>query len=316
MLRTSRSTPWTSIACCSSRTWSRAEDKPVVVEFTRPPARRQPQLSADQRRARPVEPAPVRPGRPASAVLQHQGRPPALADQADRRSRRADHAVPDPRLGGVGGPDRRAGSDARAASNTCRPRRATPRSCAKRSTRFAERAFRRPVTPAEVERFARLVEAEIASGEKFEAAVKTGLLAVLCSKDFLYLVEGSPGPDRRLNDWELASRLSYFLWSTMPDDALFDAARDGHAAPARGIEASRSARMLRDPKVARFAEAFPRQWLQLRRVGMFPPDKKLYPDYDDYLQKSMVARDDGLFSRGAGARTSACASSSIRTGRC
>jgi len=159
--------------------------------------------------------------------------------------------------------------------------------------RFAERAFRRPATPADVERYARLVEAEMASGEKFEAAVKTGLVAILCSKDYLYLVEGSAGRTR-LNDWELASRLSYFLWSTMPDDELFAAARDGtlHRPEVLKVQL---ARMLHDPKVARFAEAFPRQWLQLRMVGMFPPDKKLYPNYDDYLQRSMVLETTAYF---------------------
>jgi hypothetical protein len=160
-------------------------------------------------------------------------------------------------------------------------------------TRFMGQAFRRPVTPAEVERFAKLVEAEVASGEKFEAAVKTGLVAVLCSKDFLYLVEGAA--DRtKLTDWELASRLSYFLWSTMPDDNLFAAAKAGTLHRPDVLKAQ-VARMLRDPKAARFAEAFPRQWLQLRMVGMFPPDKKLYPDYDEYLQTSMVNETTGYF---------------------
>jgi hypothetical protein len=78
--------------------------------------------------------------------------------------------------------------------------------------KFAERAFRRPVTPAEVERFVKLVEDEVKSGEKPDAAFKTGLVAILCAKDFLFVVEGSADADRpRLTDWELASQLSYFL---------------------------------------------------------------------------------------------------------
>jgi hypothetical protein len=160
-------------------------------------------------------------------------------------------------------------------------------------TKFASRAFRRPVTAAEVERFAKLVESEVASGEKFEAAFKTGLLAILCSKDFLYLVEGAP--DRtKLNPWELASRLSYFLWSTTPDEELSRAAKDGSLLRPEVLKAQVS-RMLRDPRAARFAESFSRQWLQLRMVGMFPPDKKLYPDYDDYLQKSMIGETTSYF---------------------
>ena len=76
--------------------------------------------------------------------------------------------------------------------------------------RFAERAFRRPLKDGEAEAYVKLVESEMASGEKFEPALKTALLAILCSKDFLYLVEGSAAQGQgRLNDWELASRLSY-----------------------------------------------------------------------------------------------------------
>jgi mono/diheme cytochrome c family protein len=161
--------------------------------------------------------------------------------------------------------------------------------------KFAERAFRRPVPAEEVEQYAQLVEREVKNGETFEAAVRTGLLSVLCSKDFLYLVEGSAArTDNRLNDWELASRLSYFLWSTMPDDALLAAARSGKLHEKEALRAQVQ-RMLRDPKAERFSEAFARDWLQLRQVGMFPPDKKLYPDYDAYLQKSMIAETTAYF---------------------
>lgn len=162
-------------------------------------------------------------------------------------------------------------------------------------TRFMERAFRRPVTAAEVESYAKLVENEVAAGEEFYASMKTGLLAVMCSKDFLYLVEGSPAARAdRLNDWELASRLSYFLWSTMPDDELRDLAR-AKTLHESDVLRGQVRRMLADPRAERFVEAFARQWLQLRQVGMFPPDKKLYPDYDDYLQKSMIAETTAFF---------------------
>ncbi len=161
--------------------------------------------------------------------------------------------------------------------------------------RFTEKAFRRPVPAAEVEQYVKLVEAEIATGEPFYAAVKTGLLAVLCAKDFLYLVEGSPtAKSDQLNDWELASRLSYFLWSTMPDDELMDLARRGKLHEPK-VLSEQVKRMLADERSARFADAFPRQWLQLRQVGMFPPDKKLYPNYDDYLETSMIAETTAFF---------------------
>jgi len=161
--------------------------------------------------------------------------------------------------------------------------------------RFATRAFRRPVRPAELDRLAKLFETSRGLGDRFEASVKTGLLAVLCSNSFLFLVEGSAvEPSPRLNDWELASRLSYFLWSTMPDERLLDLAGRGilHEPDTLRAEARR---MMRDPRVSAFAGSFPRQWLQLRRVGMFEPDKKIYPDYDEYLEKSMVAETTGFF---------------------
>jgi len=161
--------------------------------------------------------------------------------------------------------------------------------------RFTERAFRRPVKAVELDRYVKLVDSEMQSGEKFEAAMKTGLLAVMCSKDFFYLVEGSPEQNQvRINDWELASRLSYFLWSTMPDAALLESARNGTLHQSDVLRAQVGL-MLHDPKIAQFADAFPRQWLQLRRVGMFPPDKKIYPTYDDYLQKSMIEETTAYF---------------------
>lgn len=156
-------------------------------------------------------------------------------------------------------------------------------------TSFAERAFRRPVRAAEVERFVRLVEAELAAGETYRPALKTGLLAVLCSKDFLYLVEGSPDrADGRLTDHELAARLSYFFWSTAPDEQLRKLAAAGQLANPDVLRGE-VGRMLRDPRAERFGGGFPREWLQLGKVGMFPPDKKLYPAYDAHLEQSMVA---------------------------
>lgn len=161
--------------------------------------------------------------------------------------------------------------------------------------RFTERAFRRPPRSAEVERLVTLVESELKSGERFESAVKAALAAALCAKDFLYLVEGSADhSNARLNEWELASRLSYFLWSTMPDDRLFDLART-NALREPTVLRGEVGRMLRDPKANRFATGFPRQWLQLQHVGMFPPDKKLYPDYDAHLERSMIGESTQFF---------------------
>ena len=160
---------------------------------------------------------------------------------------------------------------------------------------FAMRAFRRPARPQELDRWAALVDSEQKKGEPFAAALKTGLLAILCSKDFFYIVEGSPDRnDARITDWELATRLSYFLWSTQPDAPLREAARDGSLRKPDVLRAQ-VRRMMQDPHIERFATGFPRQWLRLAKVGMFPPDKKLYPTWDEHLQKSTVQETTACF---------------------
>lgn len=150
---------------------------------------------------------------------------------------------------------------------------------------FAERAWRRPVADSELAPYLNAYEAERAAGEDLDAAYRVALLGVLTSRHFIYLVEGDTEPRDRLTDWELASRLSYFLWSSMPDKQLVSAARAGRLTE-DGL-ADEIDRMLDDRKIARFIDDFPRQWLQLHRLGMFPPDRKLYPKYDVWLEASM-----------------------------
>ncbi|MCB1092566.1 MAG: DUF1592 domain-containing protein, partial [Verrucomicrobiae bacterium] len=161
--------------------------------------------------------------------------------------------------------------------------------------KLAERAFRRPVAEGELDAYVKIVESEMAAGEKFRDAVKAGMLAILCSKSFLFITEGDEGADRfSLNDWEIASRLSYLLWSTMPDGELFALAKDGKLH--EKAELSRQvARMLEDPRSRRFSDSFATQWLRLRKVGMFKPDAKLYPDYDAHLEASMVEETKAFF---------------------
>ncbi|MCB1226122.1 MAG: DUF1592 domain-containing protein, partial [Verrucomicrobiales bacterium] len=163
--------------------------------------------------------------------------------------------------------------------------------------RFARRAFRRPVTAAEVEPFVQIITTEKAAGENPAAAYKTALAALLCSKSFLFLTEGDPQAQRHtLTDWELASRLSYMLWSTMPDEELFRLAAAGRLRdPA--VRAQQAARLLRDSRADRFADSFSTQWLRLRKVGMFPPDQKIYPDYDAHLEASMIGETHAFFRR-------------------
>jgi|688.fasta_scaffold05777_6 hypothetical protein len=161
--------------------------------------------------------------------------------------------------------------------------------------RLARRAFRRPVPTEELEGYVAVVRAELAAGEKFSDAVKAGMLGILCSKSFIFIAEGDESINRNtLNDWEIASRLSYLLWSTMPDDELFSLAEAGKLRDR--VELSRQvARMLADPRASRFSASFARQWLHLKKVGQFPPDKTIYPDYDKHLEQSMVAETRAYF---------------------
>ena len=151
--------------------------------------------------------------------------------------------------------------------------------------RFAERAWRRSVKKEELEDYLQSYRAEREAGEKPTDAYRIALQGVLTSRNFIYLVEGEPEARERLTDSELASRLSYFLWSSMPDDGLFTAASSG-TLNGEGLKKEVD-RMLMDSRINRFIDDFSRQWLQLHRVGMFPPDKKLYPTYDDWLETSM-----------------------------
>lgn len=151
--------------------------------------------------------------------------------------------------------------------------------------RFATRAWRRTVTPDELSVYLQIYRTEREAGEKLLDAYRAAMQGVLTSRHFIYLVEGDTVARDRLNDEELAARLSYFLWSSMPDDRLFDVVKKGEL---KGVQLEKEVdRMLADNKANRFVEDFARQWLQLQRVGMFPPDKKLYPAYDAWLEESM-----------------------------
>ncbi len=161
--------------------------------------------------------------------------------------------------------------------------------------KLATRAFRRPLQEGELDVFLNIAKSEIEAGEKFTDAVKSAMTAIMCSKSFLFIAEGDENAERHtLNDWEIASRLSYLLWSTMPDEQLFAAAEQGKLRDRAELQ-QQVTRMLADPRAKRFTDSFPAQWLHLRKVGMFPPDKKIYPDYDDHLEQSMVAETQSYF---------------------
>jgi len=155
-------------------------------------------------------------------------------------------------------------------------------------TRFVQRAFRRPVKPQEIERFLELYQRLSARGDSFEESVRPALAAVLVSPHFLFRVEGGPGDDEfRLNDFQLASRLSYFLWMSMPDDELMVLAEKGTLHQPE-ILRQQVRRMLADWKSESFARAFTGQWLGFAALGIgVMPDPKKYPQFTPRLAESM-----------------------------
>ncbi|HYE18796.1 MAG TPA: DUF1592 domain-containing protein [Tepidisphaeraceae bacterium] len=155
---------------------------------------------------------------------------------------------------------------------------------------FLPRAFRRPVEADVRKGYVGLVEERIKAGDSFETAMRFAYRAALCSPDFLYLIE----PKDKLDDFAVATRLSYFLWASMPDDRLTKLAADGKLRDAAMLYGEVE-RMLKDPRSQRFVEDFLGQWLKLRSIAANDPDKKLYPEFSPYLQDSMVAETRAYF---------------------
>ncbi len=163
--------------------------------------------------------------------------------------------------------------------------------------RFASRAYRRPATKSEVDVLFKSYQQSRAKGAPFGEAVGAGLKAALVSPYFLFRVENSGASSAyRLNDYELASRLSYFLWMSMPDDELFRLAREKRLRQPAVLE-QQVRRMVKDPKADAFIEQFFGQWLgysELARSG--GPDRKTFPVFTDYLRDSMLAESNLFFA--------------------
>jgi hypothetical protein len=150
--------------------------------------------------------------------------------------------------------------------------------------RFAARAFRRPVRTDDVKHYGEFIRRRIQDGETHADAIKSGLAAILTSPRFLYLDEGDEEAEPRLNGHELASRLSYFLWSTMPDSELTAVASAGNLASGQALE-SQLDRMLTDDRADAFIEHFTDSWLRINILGSMPPDHKTFESYyDDRLE--------------------------------
>jgi len=160
-------------------------------------------------------------------------------------------------------------------------------------TQFASRAYRRPASTDEIDRLLKLIAARRDAGRKPLAAYSDGLKAVLCSPSFLYLEEPA---DKQLSSHALASRLSYFLWSSMPDERLLDlAAADKLRQPE--VLASEVQRMLEDPRSDAFAEGFVDSWLTLRDLGSMPPDRAKFEDYYRFDLQQAMRQETFLFTR-------------------
>ena len=150
-----------------------------------------------------------------------------------------------------------------------------------RITRLLRRAFRQPAEPATVERFAKFAEQQLAAGATWETTMRRVVSAVLGMPDFLYIYE-SPNPGskpagrQRINDFELATRLAQFFWSSIPDDTLLELAEAGKLSKPQVLNAQID-RMMNDKKVSRFLDNFPAQWLQLDRLVTSIPDPKQFP---------------------------------------
>jgi mono/diheme cytochrome c family protein len=164
-------------------------------------------------------------------------------------------------------------------------------------TRFATRAFRRPVTPEEVERILATYDAAEKEGERFDERLRLALCRVLVSPHFLFRIEVDPpgakaGEAYPISELELASRLSYFLWSTMPDEELFELAVAGKL---RENLTAQVKRMLADPKSSALVENFAGQWLTLRKLAQVSPDAQLFPEFDEDLRAAMQKETELFF---------------------
>jgi mono/diheme cytochrome c family protein len=168
--------------------------------------------------------------------------------------------------------------------------------------RFLARAYRRPPALEELQAKLNLFDLARKNKATFVQAIKSPLIATLASPGFLFLCEPAqrqiPAPSsrhpRRISDFELATRLSYFLWSSMPDEELIRLAHANTLHDPR-ILRGQVDRMLKDGKSRALAENFAAQWLGLREVGANPPAQDLYPHYDRHLESSMIEEGKAFF---------------------
>jgi hypothetical protein len=165
---------------------------------------------------------------------------------------------------------------------------------------FADRAFRRPATHDELMRLLDVVQSAEKDGEDLESAIQLALRAILVSPHFLFRI--GPGHERGPadaglpdNDFDLAARLSYFLWSSMPDEELYRQAAQGTLGRAEVLR-TEVRRMLRNHKSQALAQNFASQWLQTRKLRDCTPDPGLFPEFDEPLRAAMIEETERFFA--------------------
>ena len=181
------------------------------------------------------------------------------------------------------------------------PEKDNHRECAAKILKvFASRAYRRRATKDEIARLVKFVEGALARGESFERGIQLAMEAVLVSPHFLFRVEldrepNNPQAIHPIDEFELATRLSYFLWSSMPDDELFRLAAQNKLRHADTLD-EQVRRMLKDPKARALVENFAGQWLEIRRLKTMTPDAKRFPGFDEELRQAMLAETELFFA--------------------
>lgn len=157
-------------------------------------------------------------------------------------------------------------------------------------TAFMRQAYRRPVSATDVAPILALVKKQLEQEQSFEESMRVGYKTILCSPEFLFFQESRGEPD----NYSLASRLSYFLWNTLPDDELITLAEAGKLSRPETLH-TQVERLLNDPRAVRFIRNFLGQWLDLRLIDFTMPDPKLYPEFDTALREAMVAETELFF---------------------
>ncbi len=184
----------------------------------------------------------------------------------------------------------------------CNPRTAAQETACSQEilSTVARRAFRRPVTKIDLDAPLALYREERAAGGDFDAGIRVAVARILTSPSFLFRAEQDPsalpvGAAHRVTDLELASRLSFFLWSSIPDDELLNLAIAGRLR-APGVVEAQVRRMIADARADALMTAFTGQWLQLRNLDKVTPDLLLFPDFDDNVRQALRRETELLFA--------------------